>query len=221
MVANFRLSCGVAGGRSFSLALTDKNHVDTMQLMRHEPEDAQTRVLDFIRAALGGQKMVCGVCGVGCALQLVTVCGHLVCPFCFDPHPAAAHFSCPTCGRAFDGDEFAGLQPGFSLVPRPLHVHSVGAAVAGAAVAGAAVAAAVVAGTCVDVGSKSQYILRRLAELGPGVKCVVYSQFAASANYVGTALLDVLGDDAVAQFWGKYRDSELHKFTTGESAQGA
>ena len=76
--------------------------------------------------------------------------------------------------------------------------------------------------------TKAQHIISRLVALRaaesaafasgssvagtPRVKAVIYSENKRTLNNLGHFLYLRFGDDAIAQFWGKYRSSELDKF---------
>lgn len=44
-------------------------------------------------------------------------------------------------------------------------------------------------------------------------KAIIFSQFRKALNFVGDRLLQRFGTACVAEYWGRYRTSELHKFT--------
>lgn len=79
---------------------------------------------------------------------------------------------------------------------------------------------------CPEDESKSHYLVSKLLELhakwrdaeSPSlsprhVKAIVFSQFRRALDVVGDRLLKRFGTACVAEYWGKYRRQELHKFT--------
>lgn len=89
-----------------------------------------------------------------------------------------------------------------------------------------------VAEPCPSEDSKSSFLIGRLLELykqqantmsaGPSVttnpglrplKVIVFSQFRASLNNTGHRLLRRFGPACVAEYYGRHRQEELHKFT--------
>lgn len=84
-----------------------------------------------------------------------------------------------------------------------------------------------VAQECPEDESKASYLVSKLcrlllesrdgarhgSDLRP-VKAIVYSQFRNALNVVGDRLLKRFGTKCVAEYWGKYRVQELHKFVT-------
>jgi hypothetical protein len=51
------------------------------------------------------------------------------------------------------------------------------------------------------------------------VKVIVFSQFRQALNLVGHDLITQFGQDAVAEFYGSYRNMELQKFKTDLTQQ--
>jgi len=87
-----------------------------------------------------------------------------------------------------------------------------------------------VAEDCPEEESKSHYLTAKLEELlvtrNPAhgrsldaadnnkrpLKVIVYSQFRNALNVVGDRLLKRFGPACIAEYWGRYRSQELHKF---------
>ena len=70
-------------------------------------------------------------------------------------------------------------------------------------------------------GVKSRHIYNRLISLresSHSPKVIVFSQFAQALNLVGHDLILRFGQDAVAEFSGKYRSAELDKFKYNRAA---
>jgi len=82
------------------------------------------------------------------------------------------------------------------------------------------------------ISTKASHIVNRVSELMKGrhrrkactlgindsgqpskVKCLIFSAMQRTLNLVGTSLMHLLGRDAVAEHWGKWKESELRKFT--------
>jgi len=82
-----------------------------------------------------------------------------------------------------------------------------------------------VAETCPENDSKSFYLISKLLDLyhtqpssvrgerGRPLKVIVFSQFRAALNLIGHRLLRRLGNACVAEYFGRSRKQELHKFT--------
>jgi SNF2 family DNA or RNA helicase len=72
---------------------------------------------------------------------------------------------------------------------------------------------------CPEDESKSFHLIERLLDLyrrpsgGRPLKVIVFSQFRAAVNVVGDRLLKRFGTGCVAEYFGKHRTQELHKFT--------
>jgi hypothetical protein len=83
-----------------------------------------------------------------------------------------------------------------------------------------------VAQECPEDESKASFLVSKLSELvredrtretrtfdQRPLKVIVYSQFRQALNVVGDRLLKRFGSKCVAEYWGRFRVQELHKFT--------
>mmetsp|Transcript_12843 Transcript_12843/g.37305 ORF Transcript_12843/g.37305 Transcript_12843/m.37305 type:complete len:338 (+) Transcript_12843:223-1236(+) len=65
---------------------------------------------------------------------------------------------------------------------------------------------------CPKTDSKAYYIVNKLETLKNSPKVIIFSQFRIVLNMIGDRLLRRFGGGCVAEYWGRFRNQELHRF---------